>query len=77
VIKERIVSFKIDPAMTDEKVKNFIQAKLISEEGESTANKLLSALKKEKIENETVNDFEKRVIKDGKFVMGLSDVTQG
>ena len=73
VIKERIASFKIDPAMTDEKVKNFIQAKLISEQGESTANKLLSALKKEKIENETVNDFEKRVIKDGKFVMGLSD----
>ena len=77
VIKERIASFKIDPAMTDEKVKNFIQAKLISEQGESTANKLLSALKKEKIENETVNDFEKRVIQDGKFVMGLSDVTEG
>ncbi|MGC2681531.1 MAG: hypothetical protein WA323_06655 [Candidatus Nitrosopolaris sp.] len=37
---ERIASFKIDPAMTDEKVKNFIQAKLISEQGESTANKL-------------------------------------
>ena len=77
VIKERIASFKIDPAMTEEKVKNFIQAKLISEQGESTANKLLSALKKEKIENETVNDFEKRVIQDGKFVMGLSDVTEG
>ena len=74
VIKERIASFKIDPAMTDEKVKNFIQAKLISEQGESTANKLLSALKKEKIENETTNDFEKRVIKDGKVVMGLSEL---
>jgi hypothetical protein len=73
VIIERIASFKIDPAMTDEKVKNFIQAKLISEQGESTANKLLSALKREKIENETTNDFEKRVIKDGKVVMGLSD----
>jgi exonuclease SbcD len=73
VIKERMASFKIDPAMTDEKVKNFIQAKLISEQGESTANKLLSALKREKIENETTNDFEKRVIKDGKVVMGLSD----
>ncbi|MGB8933676.1 MAG: DNA repair exonuclease [Candidatus Nitrosopolaris sp.] len=74
VIKERMASFKIDPAMTDEKVKNFIQAKLISEQGESTANKLLSALKKEKIENETTNDFEKRVIKDGKVVMGLSEL---
>ena len=74
VIKERIASFKIDPAMTEEKVKNFIQARLISEQGESTANKLLSALK---TENETVNEFEKRVIQDGKFVMGLSDVTEG
>ncbi|MGB8938599.1 MAG: hypothetical protein WCC17_26195, partial [Candidatus Nitrosopolaris sp.] len=75
VIKERIASFKIDPAMTDGKVTNFIKSKLTSEEGEgeSTANKLLSTLKKEKIENETVNDFEKRVIQDGKFVMGLSD----
>jgi hypothetical protein len=76
VIKERIASFKIDPAMTDGKVTNFIKSKLTSEEGEgeSTANKLLSTLKKEKIENETVNDFEKRVIQDGKFVMGLSEI---
>jgi DNA repair exonuclease SbcCD nuclease subunit len=59
VIKERMASFKIDPAMTDEKVKNFIQAKLISEQGESTANKLLSALKREKIENETTMTLKK------------------
>lgn len=32
VIKERIASIKIDPAMTDEKVKNFIKSKLISEQ---------------------------------------------
>ena len=40
----------------------------------SHKDKILSALKKEKIENETVNDFEKRVIQDGKFVMGLSEI---
>jgi DNA repair protein SbcD/Mre11 len=74
VIKERIASFKIDHAIEDEKVKNFIQSKLISEQGESSANRLLFALKKEKIENETVHDFEKRVIKEGRVVMGLSEI---
>ena len=76
VIKERIASFKIDPAMTDENVKNFIKSKLTSEHGEFTANKLLLALKKEKIENETVNDFEKRLMHDVKFVMGISDINK-
>jgi hypothetical protein len=74
VIKERIASFKIDHAIEDEKVRNFIRSKLISEQGESSANKLLFALKKEKIENETVHDFEKRVITEGKVVMGLSEI---
>ena len=76
VIKERIASFKIDPAMTDENVKNFIKSKLTSEHGEFTANKLLLALKKEKIENETVNDFEKRLMHDVKSVMGISDINK-
>ncbi|MFZ0511244.1 MAG: hypothetical protein WAM14_06535 [Candidatus Nitrosopolaris sp.] len=76
VIKERIASFKIDPAMEEEKVKNFIKSKLISEHGEYTANKLLLALKKERIENETVNDFEKRLMHDAKSVMELSDINK-
>ena len=76
VIKERIASFKIDPAMTDEKVKNFIKSKLTSEHGEFTANKLLLALKKEKIENETVNDFERRLMNDVKSAMGISDINK-
>jgi hypothetical protein len=76
VIKERIASIKIDPAMTDEKVKNFIKSKLISEHGEFTANKLLLALKKEKIENETLDDFEKRLMHEAKTVMGLSDTNK-
>ena len=76
VIKERIASMKIDPAMTDEKVKNFIKSKLISEHGEFTANKLLLALKKEKIENETLDDFEKRLMHEAKTVMGLSDINK-
>ena len=74
VIKERIASFKMDHTIEDEKLKNFIQSNLISEQGESSANKLLFALKKEKIENETVYDFEKRVIKEGKVVLGLSEI---
>ena len=76
VIKERIASFKIDHAMTDEKVKNFIKSKLTSEHGEFTANKLLLALKKEKIENETVNDFERRLMNDVKSAMGISDINK-
>ncbi len=76
VIKERIASIKIDPAMTDEKVKNFIKSKLISEHGEFTANNLLLALKKEKIENETLDDFEKRLMHEAKTVMGLSEINK-
>jgi len=76
VIKERMAAFKIDPAMTDEKIKNFIKSKLTSKHGEFTANKLLLALKKEKIENETVNDFEKRLVHDVKFVIGISDINK-
>lgn len=76
VIKERMAAFKIDPAMTDEKIKNFIKSKLTSKHGEFTANKLLLALKKEKIENETVNNFEKRLVHDVKFVIGISDINK-
>jgi exonuclease SbcD len=75
-IRERIESFKIDPAMTDEKVRNFIKSKLTYEQGEFTANKLLLALKKERIENETVIDFEKRLIYDAKSVMDFSGINR-
>ena len=73
VIKDRISSFKIDPAIKDDKVKNFIKSKLLSEKGEDTANKLLLALKMEKIENETASDFQTRLLNNAKFVMEFSD----
>jgi DNA repair protein SbcD/Mre11 len=73
VIKDRIASFKIDPAIKDDKVKNFIKSKLLSEKGEVTANKLLLALKMEKIENETASDFQTRLLNHAKFVMEFSD----
>jgi len=73
VIKDRISSFKIDTAIKDDKVKNFIKSKLLSEKGEDTANKLLLALKMEKIENETASDFETRLLNHTKFVMEFSD----
>ncbi|MGC1931111.1 MAG: DNA repair exonuclease [Candidatus Nitrosopolaris sp.] len=73
VMKERMASFKIDPGITDDKVKNYIKSKLLAKHGENTASKLLLALKKEKIENETVNDFEKRLMNDSKSVMELKE----
>ena len=73
VIKDRISSFKIDPAIKDDKVKNFIKSKLLSEKGEDTANQLLLALKMEKIENETASDFQTRLLNNAKFVMEFSD----
>jgi hypothetical protein len=70
VVGERI-SFKIAPSISDDKVKNFIQSILISEQGKFTANKLLLLLKKERIENdETVTYFEKKVIYDANCVTG-------
>jgi exonuclease SbcD len=72
VIKDRIASFKIDPAIKDDKVKNFIKSKLLAEKGEDTANQLLLALKMEKIENETASDFQTRLLNNAKFVMEFS-----
>ena len=72
VIKDRIASFKIDPAIKDDKVKNFIKLKLLAEKGEDTATQLLLALKMEKIENETASDFQTRLLNNAKFVMEFS-----
>ena len=72
VIKDRISSFKIDPAIKDDKVKNFIKLKLLAEKGEDTATQLLLALKMEKIENETASDFQTRLLNNAKFVMEFS-----
>ena len=72
VIKDRIASFKIDPAIKDDKVKNFIKWKLLAKKGEDTANQLLLALKMEKIENETASDFQTRLLNNAKFVMEFS-----
>jgi hypothetical protein len=60
--------------VTDDKVKCFIKSKLVSEYGADTANRLLLAMKMEKIENETADDFEKRLLNAAKSVMGFSDL---
>lgn len=71
VLEERMALFKMDPGITDEKIRNFINTKLLSKHGELTAKKLLDSLKMEKIENETLNDFERRLVRDARSIMGV------
>jgi DNA repair protein SbcD/Mre11 len=73
IIKERIASFKLDPALSDSKVKNFITSKLIAEQGQNTAQELLRIVKKGKLENENNNDYSSHILDDVKSLFGLAD----
>ena len=64
VIKERMAKFSIDPTIKDLKVREALQAKFIAARGEQTAKALLGVLKTEKLDNETVADFNDRVMSD-------------
>ena len=64
VLKERIAKFSIDPTVKDLKVREALQAKFVSTKGEQTARSLLRTLKIEKLDNETVADFNSRVMSD-------------
>jgi hypothetical protein len=74
IVKERIALFKLDPSISDNKVKNFINSKFIAEKGQNTALELLHALKKGKLENENNNDYSIRMIDDVKILLGLKDL---
>jgi DNA repair protein SbcD/Mre11 len=74
IIKERIASFKLDPALSDNKVKNFITSKLIAEQGQNTAQELLPILKKGKLENENNNDYSTHILEDVKGLLGFKDL---
>jgi hypothetical protein len=71
ILRARISSFRIDPTIADNEVQKLINSKLVAGNGEYSAINLLSALKMEKIENETVNEYDKRVLMDAKTVLGL------
>lgn len=64
VLKERIAKFSIDPTINDLKVREALQARFIAAKGEKTAKALLRALKIEKLDNETVADFNTRMMSD-------------
>jgi DNA repair protein SbcD/Mre11 len=74
ILKEMIASFKVDPSITNDKVKDFVKSKFVSNLGERTVSELLAALKIEKIENETTSDFETRILNTVKEILGFSDL---
>ena len=61
ILKERTARYSIDPAITDWRVRNALQSRLIGEKGEQLAKQLLWQLKAEKLENEKNDDFETRI----------------
>ncbi len=74
VIKERIALFKLDPSISDNKVKNFVNSKFVAEQGQNIARELLRILKKGKLENENNNDYSFRMIDDVKSLLGFKDL---
>ena len=73
IIKETTASFKLDPAISDEKVKSILNSRFVGELAQSTAKQLLQTLKTEKFENESVSDYEKRVRNSVKSILGVGD----
>jgi DNA repair protein SbcD/Mre11 len=74
IVKERIASFKLDPSISDDKVKNFVNSKFIAEKGQNTARALLHVLKKGKLENENNNDYSTRMIDDVISLLEFKDL---
>ena len=71
ILTEIIGSFKVDPAIKDDKLKKNLEESLTSTNGIALANNLLNSLKMEQKEGETKRDFEDRVLKDILHVLGL------
>lgn len=74
IIKDRIALFKLDLSISDDKVKNFINSKLIAQQGEKIARELLHILKKGKLENENNNDYFIRTLNDFNGLLGFKDL---
>ncbi len=72
IIKERTAHFRLDPGVSHEKARVFIASKLVEESAELTAKQLLEALKVEKLENETVSNYNNRVLKAAVSALGFS-----
>ena len=73
IINERTTLFKLDPSISDEKAKASIQAKFVGESALTTTKELLEALKIEKIENETINDYNSRIMKNVKSILEFNN----
>ena len=69
IIKERIGSFKVDSTIKDEKTRQTIESRFVSDAAKQTSKDLLHNTKIEKMSNETVNDHQARVLKNIKSVL--------
>ena len=67
--KQRIDTFKIDSSITDKETKSLIESKFVLENGEKTARDLLGRLKAEKLENETNQGFNQRILAEAKTIL--------
>lgn len=74
LFKEYISQYKIDPAITEQRVKEVLSNTLVGDEGVRTARILLNSLNIEQKENETKNDFMERVIKSAFEVFDYGDL---
>ena len=72
IITERIGSFKVDSTIKDEKTRQTIESRFVSDAAKQTSKDLLQNTKIEKMSNETVNDHQARVLKNIKSVLKFS-----
>jgi exonuclease SbcD len=73
IIKERTSLFNLDPAISDNEVKNIIKSKLVAEHGEHTLRQLLNILKKGKLDNQNITDYSNRLLDDVKYILKIGD----
>lgn len=64
LLKERLMSFKLDSSIKDRKVQTVVSNLLVGEAGTNLAQNLLSVLKQEQKDNENKTDFEERIVSE-------------
>ncbi len=75
LIGERTAFFKPDPTLSDEKIKTFVENKLVGGSAQLTAKVLLNFLKVEKLDKVSAADYSKQILKHFANVLNFDDIS--
>lgn len=73
LIKERTGLFSLDPTIYNEKAITTIISRFVSDKGQSTAKELLNSLKVEKLDNQTITDYNQNILKNFTHILRFDD----